>query len=113
MSFVQYIKSKRAWKHLAYVAGLYVLLMLLSWFYLSWYTGHGEYVTIPDVRGKLLTEATEIMEDLDLEVVVIDSGTRNIFDDLSFNSSNGNHQHQARRIRRRSQSEVGEQGDSI
>jgi beta-lactam-binding protein with PASTA domain len=73
MSFVQYIKSKRAWKHLAYVAGLYVLLMLLSWFYLSWYTGHGEYVTIPDVRGKLLTEATEIMEDLDLEVVVIDS----------------------------------------
>ncbi len=58
---------------MAYVAGLYVLLMLLSWFYLSWYTGHGEYVTIPDVRGKLLTEATEIMEDLDLEVVVIDS----------------------------------------
>ncbi len=73
MSFFQYIKTKRALKHLAYVLGIYVLLMLLSWFYLSWYTGHGEYVTIPDVRGKSLSEATDIMDDLDLEVVVIDS----------------------------------------
>ena len=73
MTFFQYLKTKRAWKVMGYVALGYLGFILLSWFLLSWYTNHGEFVSIPEVKGKSVEEAIEILEDLDLEPVVIDS----------------------------------------
>jgi beta-lactam-binding protein with PASTA domain len=73
MSFFQYLRSKPGMRMLGYVMGANVLVVLLSWFWLSWYTDHGEFVTIPDLKGQSLESAVEILEDLDLEPVVIDS----------------------------------------
>jgi beta-lactam-binding protein with PASTA domain len=73
MGFFQYLKTKSAWRVIGYVLAGYVVLVLTSWFLLSWYTNHGEFVTIPDVKGKSVEEAIEALEDLDLEPVVIDS----------------------------------------
>ena len=65
MTFFQYLKTKRAWKIMGYVALGYLGFILLSWFLLSWYTNHGEFVSIPEVKGKSVEEAIEILEDLD------------------------------------------------
>ncbi|MEN9333194.1 MAG: hypothetical protein RLY35_374 [Bacteroidota bacterium] len=73
MSFVQYLRSKPGMKMVGYVIGANLLGILLSWFWLSWYTDHGEFVTIPQLKGQSLEQAIEILEDLDMEPVVIDS----------------------------------------
>jgi beta-lactam-binding protein with PASTA domain len=73
MTFFQYLKTKGAWKIMGYVALGYLGFILLSWFLLSWYTNHGEFVSIPEVKGKSVEEAIVILEDLDLEPIVIDS----------------------------------------
>ena len=73
MSFFQFLKTKKAWSIVFSQMGLYIALLLMSWFALSWYTGHGNSVTIPEVKGKKVGEAKEILEALDLEVIVIDS----------------------------------------
>jgi beta-lactam-binding protein with PASTA domain len=60
-------------KILGYIIGANVLVVLLSWFWLSWYTDHGEFVTIPDLKGQPLESAIIVLEELDLEPIVIDS----------------------------------------
>ena len=73
MNFLQFFKTKAAWGVVFSQMGLYVALLLLSWFGLSWYTGHGASITIPEVKGKQAQEAKLILEGLDLEVVIVDS----------------------------------------
>lgn len=52
------------------VGGL--LLLLLTWM-ISIYTQHGEEVTIPEIRGKHLTEARDLLEAQELIYEVVDS----------------------------------------
>lgn len=73
MSFFLYLRSKPGMKMLGYVIGSNIVVILLSWFILSWYTDHGEYVSIPELKGKSLEEAMSTLEEMDLEPIVVDS----------------------------------------
>jgi beta-lactam-binding protein with PASTA domain len=71
--YLQYLKSKEGLKHLGYIASVYVGLGLLSWVFLWWYTDHGSFVTVPDLKHQPIETAVEALEDIDLEALVIDS----------------------------------------
>lgn len=73
MSFFSYIKSASFFKTLLRIGVLYIVLVALSWFALKWYTDHGEYVSVPDLRGMKLSDAITSIEDRNLEYLVIDS----------------------------------------
>jgi beta-lactam-binding protein with PASTA domain len=59
--------------NLLVICGLIVLLGILFFMSLSFLTRHGEEVTVPDVRGKSIKEATSTLELLGFEVEVRDS----------------------------------------
>ncbi len=52
---------------------LYAVLIVSSWFWLRWYTDHGEFVTVPDLSGMTLEEAAGTLQDRDLKYIIIDS----------------------------------------
>ena len=137
MTFFQYLKTKGSWKIMGYVALGYLGFILLSWFLLSWYTNHGEFVSIPEVKGKSVEEAIEILEDLDLEPVVIDSiwsdtaakgsinyimppagstikdGRQVYLMQPSLSYTNGNHQHQNGRVCSSGDGQIEKQGNRL
>ena len=52
---------------------LYIGVIGISWFYLRWYTDHGKFVSVPDMKGMKLEEAVISLEDRELHYMVIDS----------------------------------------
>ncbi len=68
-----FIKSPEFRKAALRIVLLYALLVAISWFYLRWYTDHGEYVSVPDMKGMPLSEAITSLEDRELQYLVIDS----------------------------------------
>lgn len=54
-------------------AGLGLLLIFLMLQLLGWMTRHGEYLTVPKVKGKGTTEAIRLLEEKGFEVVIQDS----------------------------------------
>lgn len=61
------------WNLLAMVVTVVVLLVGVK-FALDVYTHHGEEVVIPDLKHKLFKDADRIMTDMDLKMVVNDTG---------------------------------------
>ena len=54
---------------------LVVILLVVGVNYgLDWYTHHGESIRVPDIEGRRITKAREMMEECGLEIVVTDSG---------------------------------------
>lgn len=49
-----------------------ILLILMNWI-LSIYTRHGQSLSVPDVKGKTLEQAEDILNDADMEFKVLDS----------------------------------------
>jgi beta-lactam-binding protein with PASTA domain len=66
-------KSLELRKALLRIVLLYAVLIVFSWFWLRWYTDHGEYVSVPDLSGMTLEEAVTALDDRDLRYIVIDS----------------------------------------
>jgi hypothetical protein len=52
-----FIKSTSFRKAAIGIAATYVVLLLGSWFWLMWYTDHGEYVSVPDLKGMSAEDA--------------------------------------------------------
>ncbi|HPA35705.1 MAG TPA: PASTA domain-containing protein [Chitinophagales bacterium] len=50
-----------------------VALLLLVFWGLGWYTNHGEYVVVPDIKGKPLFDAKKELNEYDLDYLVTDS----------------------------------------
>ena len=73
MSFRSFISSPDFRKTVIRIVLLYGGIIGLSWFWLRWYTDHGEYVSVPDLRGVSLDEAVTSLEDRQLKYLVIDS----------------------------------------
>jgi len=73
MSFFNYIKTPVFRKAILKIGVLYAVLIGISWFWLRWYTDHGEFVSVPELRGMKLEEAYSSLDDRDLEYLVIDS----------------------------------------
>jgi eukaryotic-like serine/threonine-protein kinase len=52
---------------------LYLGILLFSWLFLRWYTDHGEFVAVPDLKGQTVVEAQQALSDRDLGYEIIDS----------------------------------------
>lgn len=73
MGFFQFIRSREARKHWLRILLVNLGLLATLWLFLWWYTGHGEYVSVPDLRGMTLEEAMSTLDERDLAVLVVDS----------------------------------------
>lgn len=61
------------WVNLLCMAVVIVLLMLGVHFGLNFYTNHGEEITVPDVNHKAYEDAFDLLDDLGLEAIVVDT----------------------------------------
>ena len=72
--FVRKIMSGYLWANLAAMVMVVVLLCLGVKFGIDLYTHHGEEIAVPDVRHKAFSDASSVLEDVGLKVVVKDTG---------------------------------------
>jgi len=56
-----------------YILGATVALLIVTFLGLNWYTNHGDYVVVPDVKGKSLFDAKKELGYYELDYVVSDS----------------------------------------
>lgn len=68
-----FIKSTSFRKAALGIALTYAILLLGSWFWLQWYTDHGEYVSVPDLKGMTTEDAIRALQERNLDYLVIDS----------------------------------------
>ncbi len=73
MDFLQFLFSKKFFKHLLIATGITVVLVLLTLKSLSWYTKHEEYIIVPDFRGIYLQEVVGNPDNRDYQFSVVDS----------------------------------------
>ncbi len=69
----KFITDKPFWVNFLAAALLAVLIIFITLQMLGWITKHGEYLTVPSVKGKNTEEATKFLESKGFDVVVQDS----------------------------------------
>jgi len=66
--------TKRSWGiNLGAAVALAFLLIFIFFQVLNWMTNHGEYIKVPDIKGKNIEEARKLLESQGFEVEVQDS----------------------------------------
>ena len=86
--FINKFKSKYLWGNLIAMFLVFVLLCVGVKFGIDIYTHHGEAIRVPDIRYKNIDDATHILDDAGLEIVVTDTGyVRSLPPDVIDNSS--------------------------
>jgi eukaryotic-like serine/threonine-protein kinase len=73
MGFVRFIFSKRFLKHFLISLGITAILLWVTFYSLSWYTKHSDYIVVPDFRGKAISEVNLGDTYSDFNFAVIDS----------------------------------------
>jgi len=77
MSLIQFLKSKAFLKQLAIA---FVALIVIGFFtmqFLKWTTNHGEFIKVPDLKGKTLATVEIELNDNDLMMEIQDSANFN------------------------------------
>jgi beta-lactam-binding protein with PASTA domain len=77
MGFFQYIKSRKFLNTVLIMLVITLALMFVSDIGLGFYTHHNQKITVPDLQKKSIMEAGDILEEMDLNYVVIDSSEFN------------------------------------
>ncbi|PRP65712.1 PASTA domain-containing protein [Nonlabens agnitus] len=77
MNFLQFMFTKTFWVQMLLAVLLVVVLCFGYLYWLDWHTNHGQQITVPDLSRKSLSEADEILEELDLRRHIIDSASFN------------------------------------
>lgn len=72
--FARKLQSGYVWKNIALMFLFVVVLIVGAAFGTDIYTHHGEEIKVPDVRNKSFADAERLLEDLDLQIVVTDTG---------------------------------------
>lgn len=76
LRFLRFVKTRYMNKISTNILAIIItgigLILLLFWS-LGWYTHHGEFVLVPNVKGKSLFEAKNTLSDYDLDYMVVDS----------------------------------------
>ena len=72
--FINKFKSKYLWGNLGAMVLVVVLLCVGVKFGIDLYTHHGEAIRVPDIRYKNIDDATRILDDAGLDIVVTDTG---------------------------------------
>lgn len=62
------------WVNVAIMATVAIGMLVGVWFWLASYTLHGEGIDVPDVKGKMVSDATYELGLMELDAVVVDSG---------------------------------------
>ena len=73
MGFFSFILSKSARKQWLRIILVNLGLLGILWLLLWWYTGHGNFVSVPDVKGQSLENATNALLERNLNPLVVDS----------------------------------------
>lgn len=77
MSFIRFITSKTFFKQLALaVVALIILIFLMMWWLRST-TNHGEFIQVPDLKGKTIETVKIELKDNDLAMELQDSANFN------------------------------------
>lgn len=79
MGFLKYLFTREGLKQLAKVVLVNAVLLVILWFGLGWYSDHGEYITVPDVRKMALLDGSQLLDERGLTSLVVDS----IYDEKS------------------------------
>lgn len=61
--FILYLKSKDFKRSLALAFGIFFLLIISMYFFLMYYTRHGEYRKVPSLKGLLLKDAVQKIDE--------------------------------------------------
>jgi eukaryotic-like serine/threonine-protein kinase len=67
------LKSRNFWINVLLLLLALILLFFLMGRFLTWYTHGGESITVPDLRGKSVEEAQQILDEKDLRFEIRDS----------------------------------------
>ena len=70
--FINKFKSKYLWGNIGAMILVLVLLCAGVKYGIDIYTHHGEAIRVPDIRYKNIDDATHILDDAGLEIVVTD-----------------------------------------
>ncbi|WP_299337125.1 PASTA domain-containing protein [uncultured Psychroserpens sp.] len=77
MSLVQFLKSKTFFKQLALAAVALVLIIFFTMQWLNSTTNHGEFIKVPNLKGKTLETVQIELDDNDLVMEIQDSANYN------------------------------------
>ncbi len=77
MTFLRFLFSKYFFKHIFYMILIVLFAILFGIIALGFITDHGDYVKVPDLKGKTLDSVAIDLEKLDLKYIVLDSGNYN------------------------------------
>lgn len=72
-NFIQKIVEKPLWVNMLAGLGVVLILVILFFSLLGWFTNYGEVTKVPAVVGQEVTAATQVLEQAGFEVVVQDS----------------------------------------
>ena len=72
--FINKFKSKYLWGNIGAMFLVLILLCVGVKFGIDIYTHHGEAIRVPDIRYKNIDDATRILDDAGLDIVVTDTG---------------------------------------
>ncbi|OUS03151.1 serine/threonine protein kinase [Flavobacteriales bacterium 33_180_T64] len=77
MSFIQFLKSKTFFKQLGLAIIALIVILFLTKQWLSSTTNHGEFIKVPDLKGKTLGTVEIELNDNDLVMEIQDSANYN------------------------------------
>lgn len=77
MSLIKFVTSKVFLKQLALAVGVLIILVFFTLRYLKFTTNHGDFVKVPELKGKTLDVVQIEIDDNDLTMVVQDSANYN------------------------------------
>ncbi|MFT4781223.1 MAG: beta-lactam-binding protein with PASTA domain [Psychroserpens sp.] len=77
MSFIQFLKSKTFFKQLGLAVIVLFVIVFLTIQYLDWTTNHGEFIKVPELKGKSLKTVKIELNDNDLVMEIQDSANYN------------------------------------
>ena len=77
MNFLRFLFSKQFFKNMFYMILIVVFITLFGIISLRFMTDHGDFVKVPDLKGKTLDSVAIELDELDLRYVVLDSGNYN------------------------------------
>ncbi|MEI8006371.1 MAG: PASTA domain-containing protein [Bacteroidota bacterium] len=73
MEFIRFLFSKKFLKHFLISIGITAVLLWITFYSLSWYTKHSDYIVVPDFRGQIFTDIQQGGKFTDFQFAVNDS----------------------------------------
>ena len=77
MSFVKFLISKSFFKNTIFIILISGLFLISLIFFLKITTKHGDFIVVPNLEGKTVTQIDDQLSELNLKYVISDSGNYN------------------------------------